>query len=597
MDGRKYYLTFLFLLMILACSQDKVRIHQTVMDSLDPKKIEAAKSIERIDSLMAHGKSYDEWSLAWLDYQKGISLMNLGEERQSLEYLERCLTQFTKLDDKTYITKAHLFLGTNNAFLRNTETASTHLLQALEMCKELDNPKLLAKIYSSLSHIFYLHTDMEKSIAYMIRCMEIQEKEKDTFALSGSYNNMAILYKNIGKFDMALEYNMRSMELNKKYQLGNGIAKSHTNIGRLYDMMGNRPEAEKHFLKAIDITEENQIKNSIPARNLGDFYQKINWKKAIDYYQRALDVEKSSGNNTVLKNIYNAMMTTAINAKDFESAVLYQQKEDSISTLLTWEANEKKIDKLRDKHQLVISQNRLEQERKINTKNRIIFFSALGLLVLIGLFLFQRIKNAQLVLEQETMALEQEVLRSQMNPHFIFNSLSAIQDSLLDHEPLQSASYLSRFAKLMRQNFEFTNKKYISLDDETSALENYLSTQNLRYGPKLEWKIQIDPNIDGQVAQIPPMLLQPLVENAIEHGFKNKKGTGHITIAINNTENAICYHIQDNGKGIEPKARDNKAHSLDILKKRLRLLGNKDEETFEIHSTEQGTTVKFCLRK
>ena len=117
----------------------------------------------------------------------------------------------------------------------------------------------------------------------------------------------------------------------------------------------------------------------------------------------------------------------------------------------------------------------------------------------------------------------------------------------------------------------------------------------MRFEQKFDYIINLDPNIDIYKNKIPPLLLQPFVENSIEHGFKNKKEKGKITIDISEMENYIQYQITDNGKRFDTKKIDNKEHAIKIFKKRLKLIGNKDEKTFTIESNDKGTTIKFRL--
>jgi len=183
-----------------------------------------------------------------------------------------------------------------------------------------------------------------------------------------------------------------------------------------------------------------------------------------------------------------------------------------------------------------------------------------------------------------------------MNPHFIFNALSAIQNSLMDNEPIKSAGYLSRFAKLIRQNFDFINQKSILLKDEIDALQNYMDTQKLRYQDKFDYEINVFADVDINQVEIPPLLIQPFIENSIEHGFKNKKDKGKITINISKKDMNICYEIIDNGKGYKTLKKDGKIHSIDIVKKRLKLIGNNDEKSIKMETSDKGTNIKFCLK-
>ncbi|WP_373942203.1 histidine kinase [Polaribacter sejongensis] len=120
--------------------------------------------------------------------------------------------------------------------------------------------------------------------------------------------------------------------------------------------------------------------------------------------------------------------------------------------------------------------------------------------------------------------LELKALRSQMNPHFVHNSLNAIQYYIQQNDVETSENYLAKFSKLMRQFFDYSRRKSVSLSEEISLLENYLQIEKLRFEEKIEYEIKVDPELDIEEEQIPSMLIQPLVENAINHGLFHKKG-------------------------------------------------------------------------
>lgn len=119
--------------------------------------------------------------------------------------------------------------------------------------------------------------------------------------------------------------------------------------------------------------------------------------------------------------------------------------------------------------------------------------------------------------------MEQKLLRAQMNPHFIFNALAAIQNITLEGDPLKSSQHIAKFAKLIRQNFDYVRKDKISLDKEISMITNYIETQRLRFNNVFNYQIDISGVDDSTKVFIPPMLLQPFVENAIEYGVKDKR--------------------------------------------------------------------------
>lgn len=232
----------------------------------------------------------------------------------------------------------------------------------------------------------------------------------------------------------------------------------------------------------------------------------------------------------------------------------------------------------------------------------ITFFSIAILVVLSIVFLFMVFNNRKNKLIQENLEaalesqkrqheLELKALRGQMNPHFVHNSLNAIQYYIQKNDVETSENYLAKFSKLMRQFFDYSRQQSISIKEEVSLLENYLQIEKLRFEEKLEYSIIVDPHLDIEEEQIPSMILQPLVENAINHGLFHKKGVGHVSIqfsAINDTSFNVC--IIDNGIGIN-KARtlntslkkDNESHSSAVLEERLHFL--KESSLWEISYT------------
>ena len=126
--------------------------------------------------------------------------------------------------------------------------------------------------------------------------------------------------------------------------------------------------------------------------------------------------------------------------------------------------------------------------------------------------------------------LEQRILLSQMNPHFVFNSLTAIQSYIFRNEPYMAGKYLASFSKLVRLILENSRQQYIPISKEMDTLSYYLELQALRFEEKFDFKIDIDEDIDLEHHLIPPMLAQPFIENAIEHGIIHMSNKGSITI-------------------------------------------------------------------
>jgi len=206
-----------------------------------------------------------------------------------------------------------------------------------------------------------------------------------------------------------------------------------------------------------------------------------------------------------------------------------------------------------------------------------------------------------------TMAeLELQSLRAQLNPHFMFNSLNAIQELILKEDNDNSHLYLSRFSELLRMLLDNANQPFVSLRKEINLLELYLSLENLRI-PDLKYAIEIDPAIDSNRITIPNMMLQPYIENAIWHGLSHKKGERNLKIRISKNEDSIVCEVEDNGVGRKLSAelkslyrKEHRSRGMELLSKRFNLLskeyGSEIQTTVEdLHDNGTATGTRVAI--
>ncbi len=180
------------------------------------------------------------------------------------------------------------------------------------------------------------------------------------------------------------------------------------------------------------------------------------------------------------------------------------------------------------------------------------------LFALLWSFIYWRIRNIKkkhevekrvLAIEKELFDVQQKALQLQMNPHFIFNSLNAIQSFVLSSDTDKAIHYLSKFSQLMRLILSNSRESSIPIREELKALTHYMDIERLRFDNKFDYKIIVDQEIDQEFMEIPPMIIQPFVENAILHGLIHSPGDGHITIRLDLRDNYIFCTIEDNGIG------------------------------------------------
>jgi LytS/YehU family sensor histidine kinase len=189
--------------------------------------------------------------------------------------------------------------------------------------------------------------------------------------------------------------------------------------------------------------------------------------------------------------------------------------------------------------------------------------------------------------------MEQRLLRAQMNPHFIFNSLASIQNFVINEDADQASIYLSRFSQLVRNILDNSVEEYISLEKEINTIENYLELQQVRYAGKFSYRITLDKKIDPENTRIPPMLAQPFIENAIEHGIRHKGSPGNIDIRFELQDGLIRFTVEDDGVGrqkaqeIESKQGSrHRSMATSLTRDRLNALNKKQKKKIVMEITD-----------
>ncbi len=211
-------------------------------------------------------------------------------------------------------------------------------------------------------------------------------------------------------------------------------------------------------------------------------------------------------------------------------------------------------------------------------------------------------QRKKLIAQKEKVEFELYALRSQMNPHFVFNSLNAIQFYISEGNFDKSESYLVKFSRLIRMIFDFSRYKNVSINQEIKLLKSYLEIEKMRFGDDFNYCINTSSGLLNSSFEIPTMLLQPIVENAVNHGIFHKKGKGTICLEfVKIDEKTLKISIKDDGVGIEKSKeinrkslRKHKSRSTDILKKRIKLLNLSGKWKIEYELLDlSGTDNKF----
>jgi anti-sigma regulatory factor (Ser/Thr protein kinase) len=271
------------------------------------------------------------------------------------------------------------------------------------------------------------------------------------------------------------------------------------------------------------------------------------------------------------------------------------QSMEEMSTIYQLQAKDRSIKSLGEN--VNTATQKLERNHLLLIISGLVALLALSLL---GFFIYSQ-KQRKQKQEKEKVLLQQQLLRTQMEPHFIFNTLAALQSFIRFDEKEKSIKYLNQFSRLLRSSLELSRQNVVPLNEEIETLENYLSLQQMRHNHSFAYKIATLGGVDTSAIMIPPMLIQPFVENAIVHGLNLKNEKGFIEIKLAQQEQLLLVTIQDNGHGMAEDTQGNKEHkslSGTIAKERLGILARELNlpANIEIHSEKnKGTTVLLTL--
>lgn len=249
-----------------------------------------------------------------------------------------------------------------------------------------------------------------------------------------------------------------------------------------------------------------------------------------------------------------------------------------------------------------------QQERQV----RIVIFAALvpvALLFIFTFFFFYRrkresdMRERQLELTIAKAEMEMKALRAQVNPHFIFNCLSSIQHYIHQRNNELAERYLLKFSRLIRQVLEASSNSFISIEEDLNMLELYIDLEQLRMEHSFEYELHIDESINIQDLYIPPLLLQPIVENSIWHGLSNRQGSGgKLEITFTKSPEYLTCEVIDNGQKEIITTHDSKSFGLNLIKERIHLHGIQNgkhslelEELKDLNGTYTGMKVKLLI--
>ncbi len=517
--------------------------------------------------------------------------------------------------------------------------------------------------------------NFKNSAEYYLKAIQYAEKIDYQRGISISYNNIGDNYLKLKEYNKVIEYSEKALALNKKIGELRGQAINLEQIGQVYFAKKEFDKAIKYWNESlvlatasedpnintqlkIDIAkyylETNQTAKAFTYLKTADslaavsneiFLQILAYKafatgfqknkqhdSTIKYLQKALAASRSLDNKTEECEIYNLMAAHFESTNRFDSAFFYLRKHKVLGDTVLSDKNFAHLafiqtqyeTELKEKENQQLRSIQLSQNRIISEKNALLIATAIALLLaLLSFVLIYRTyqnKKRHLVLEEEKKIseynqqlaeLEIKSLRAQMNPHFLFNSLNSIRNYIIKNEPKIASNYLADFASLMRKILDASQQSKISLQEEVEMLTLYLDLELMRFSNRFTYSFHLDESIKDEDFDIPSMVIQPFVENAIWHGLLNKESDAHLNInfrEIENNDYEILCEVIDNGIGrkqsekFKNKLHKHKSKGIDITKERLKRLSKiPQNDSIQIIDLEDengealGTMVKIHL--
>lgn len=568
----------------------------------DPKK-----AIKILDSLQLHSSIISSEQVALLFFKKGEVYYVNDFYLESIIEHKKAYNLFVEQKDEYNKTRSLITLSAANLRFENFEKAQEYALEALHTAESLGDERMLGKANNQLFQLHFILEDYSKALQYIQKAEEIFAYEKDTVSKIAIKSNEAAIYLKQKKYNKALKIYQESLKLGQNIKAPQTIVKILNNIGFIYIETKEYPLAIQFLEGAIQLNKNINAINAAPYKGLGYVYflnKDVN--KSIVNYKQSLTIYKQNKNIPEQIQVLDKLITLAIQDKNSEEALNYQIERDQLQVELQAIEKEKLLGFATVKYQVKEKEIELLYQQQTNQRNKWLFGSLLItlslLLILLGAYLYiTKLKAAN-----RASKLEQNLLRVQMNPHFIFNTLAAIQNITLEEDYIKSSNYIAKFSKLIRQNFDYVRKEEITLEEEINMILNYIETQQLRFDNSFQYILNLGENCDTKSLKVPPMLLQPFVENAIEYGLKGKKMEGILELNIFKEKNQLCFEIKDNGVGrsnYSKQHRKSKAlHATDVFMERLKLRKKAEEKTFQIedlyNSEKQpiGTKITFKIK-
>jgi tetratricopeptide (TPR) repeat protein len=480
----------------------------------------------------------------------------------------------------------------------------------------------MAIVLNDLGEVYHSIKKPSKALKLHEQSLNYSLKNGNKRLVAVNNGNLGNIYLVKKEYLKALDYYRNSLKASQETNDLKQMAICFNNIGAVHLLLEHPKTARDHLFKAKEIAETTNLKHIKATSLLGIAETYVFEKKYHEALVFVNEGKKIAEELELLENKKKAAALLTIiyeNTQRYKKALESHQQFKALNDSLFNKENIEEITQIEYEYkykqaldsaslrELKLTKTVLTTSQDLARTRQNYLWAIIGILVISivsGSTVFYQKFNT-IKAKNQNIITEQKLLRSQMTPHFIFNSLSVLQGMILNKEAKKSVTYLSKFSKLLRIVLENSRDKIVPLIQELDAIDNYMILQNLDAVPPYDYSLTVAENIDINLFLVPPMLIQPFIENAIEHAFKSNQENREIAVHISFNHNELSCTIIDNGIGIDAistKTNGNKKSlATTITGERLRLLAKDFNMPADIvivdrkKDNERGTRVTLVI--
>lgn len=535
----------------------------------------------------------------------GRTYRNKSNYSKAIELHKEALEIATEANNIEFKISSLNYLGVVYRRTSSIRTAMDFNQQALELAEAVKNPSegIKRSINVSLNSIGNLYLTLKQydlAISYFERSMKLEAELNNVLGLAINSQNIGKCQEEMGMLDKALENYNTSLSYNENINNTMGLVICKNSIAQVYI----KKEQYTDALKIIEVTMPAAIQMG-NAFIIARLYNNLGWaqlkmKQNKNAEQSLLDGYATAEQYNLRDELAQAshlLSTLYEEKKNFKQALIYKNKGVSLDQEILNDGTVRYVNDILFRYDYEKKGNEIEVLAKQNEivnlklrKNRTLLLIGVLSLILLAGILYILYRQYQLSNEKKILTLEQTMLRSQMNPHFLFNSLNSIKLYIINNDKKNAVHYLNKFSKLVRKILEASSQREISLAEELETVELYMNIENIRFSNDINFKIDVSKDIDIHTVKIPSLILQPFLENALWHGLSSKEGEKNISLKVTSGEEGfINIAIVDNGVGRdmaekikEGKVLKRKSVGIDITKERLANFSKDYQNSFHV---------------